>query len=138
MGKKANSFNFRKIGGRVYRSWKLWEEGDEIIAKYIQPYEDQFGNTCHEVEIIESDFHDKDLEEGVILGLNSCGGLNHKLEDVVKGTTVRVEYEGEDVIEKGKMKGKMFHKVAVSIDDSTADHSAAVKQKPVEEEDDDL
>jgi len=115
-------FNFRNKGGRTYRSWKQWSEGDFIIGTYQESYEDQFGNECYEVKIIETDFaEEKDnLDEGVTLGVNSCGALKNKFKDVPVGSTVRIEFLGTGVVEKGPMKGKDFNNVGLGVDESTA------------------
>ena len=116
------SFKFRKVGGRTYRSWTKWSEGDVLIAKYTESYEDQFGNTCYEVQVIESDFsnEEENLDEGALLGVNSCGSLNNKMKGVEIGSVLRIEYAGKGKIDKGPMAGKSFHNVNLGVDATTA------------------
>lgn len=133
------SFKFNKIGSRSYRSWKKWSEGDYLIGKFKKQYEDQFGNPGYEVAVIETDFAEEgdNLNEGDILGLNSCGGLNYKMEEVPENAVIKVEYMGTDVMEKGPMKGKEFHKVELSVDETTVEQVSRVEAS-VEAEDENL
>lgn len=126
-----SNFNFRQVGGaRVYRSWKNWEEGDTLIGKFQKQFEDNYGNPGYEVEVIETDFHNgENIEQGKVIGLNSCGSLNYKMEEVQLGSVIRVEYNGTDIGEKGPYKGKEFHDVSLDVDDTTVVATAT----PVEE-----
>ena len=130
-----SKFNFRQIGGaRSYRGWKNWEVGDTLTGKFIKKFEDQFGNPGYEIEVIETDFQDgKNIEEGKVMGLNSCGSLNYKMDDVDPGSVIQIEYNGNDgVVEKGPMKGKNFHDVNLSVADDNMVESAVAAQKTLE------
>lgn len=128
------SFNFTEKGNKTYRSWKKWTEGDVLIGKFLSQYEDNYGNPGYDVQVIECDFSEEGdiLEEGKIIGINSCGGLNYKMEEVPLGSVIRVEYDGTDFMDKGPMKGKEFHKVNLGVDESTANSTQKV-EKQVEE-----
>lgn len=117
------SFNFRKIGGRKYKAWKEWEENEYLVGRFIEEYEDSYGNPGYEVEVIESDV--EDFKEGDIVGLNSCGSLNHKMSKVQKDAVIKIIYAGKDVMDKGKYKGKEFHQVEFFLDESSSLASAA-------------
>lgn len=131
-----SKFKFKKVKGqRVYKKWKEWEEGEYVIGKLIGTYIDKFKNTCYEVEVIESDV--EEFEEGKVAGLNSCGSLNYKMEDVLIGSTVRVEYTGTTVLDKGDFEGTEAHTVDVSIDESTVPEEQE-EQEEEDEGDDDL
>ena len=132
-----SKFKFRRVGGLKYRSWKLWSEGDYIVGKYVRTKEDQFGNPSYEVEVIESQFaNEDDFAEGDVVGINSCGGLNYKMEGVLPGSILQITYEGEDTMDKGKFKGKSFHSVDLQVDDSSAIDVAEIKETQNEIEED--
>jgi len=131
----GRNFNFKKRGGRAYKSWKKWTIGDFIVGKFIKTYEDNFGNTCYEVEIIEAQFADgTELKEGSLFGVNSCGSLSHNMQDVLPGSFVEMTYDGEGEIEKGSFKGKKFHSVQLSVDDDSVDVEAIKNAESSEEE----
>lgn len=120
--------SFRKIGGRKYLSWAKWEEGQFLIAKFVKQFEDNYGNPGYEVVVIESDV--PDWNENDIVGLNSSGSLNYKMQEVLPGTVVQFTYEGKDTLNKPghKFNGKEFHVVDVQVDeDSVPDEAASIK-----------
>jgi len=113
-------FNFKQSkGARKFLTWKKWSEGDYLIGTFKQQLTDQFGNPSYTVEVIETSL-DK-VEEGDLFGLNSNGALNYKMEDVIVGSVIRVEYEGEDILDnpKSPFNGKTYHKVDLQIDESS-------------------
>ena len=117
-----SKFNFRQIGGsRVYKAWKEWKEGDFVVGKFTSQYTDNYGNPGYELEVIDSSF---DIQEGKIMGINSCGSLNYKMSDVSIGDTIKIQFEGEDVIEKGKYKGKTFNNVSVFLAGEETDETS--------------
>lgn len=125
-----SKFNFRKTSGRKYRKWKDWEEGDTFIGEFIETYIDDYDKNAYVFKCLESDFGWK---EGETVVLNANGALEYNLAGISRGTIVQVVYEGVGIGEKGKYKGKEFHKLEVAIDDSHA-----VSQTPVDVEDVDL
>ncbi len=136
----SKRFNFRKLGGRKYLKWSDWNPGEYIVGKYIQSYEDQFGNENYEVQIIEAEVEGIELKEGDLFGLNSCGGLKRNMEDVAYGSYVQVTYNGKGVMEKGPFKGKPFTDVSLEVDDSGVNTAESIKkvQDEMQEEEVDL
>lgn len=114
--------NFRKINGsKTYRPWKQWDVGEYVVGKYLELGEDNFGNPSYSVEVMETNV--ESFKEGTTVGINSCGGLNLAMEKICTGTVIRLEYEGTDVMEKGKFKGKEFHIVGVAVAEDALDDS---------------
>ncbi len=119
-------FQYQRVKGeRIYKKWNEWEVEDFVVGKLIEVGEDQYKKANYIVEVIETSL--EGVEVGKNLCLNSNGSLDYRMEDVEIGTIIRVEYEGEGVMEKGPYKGKKFHKVDLQI--AVADSS---------EEDEDL
>lgn len=117
---KSMKFQFRKVkGSRTYKKWSEWELGDFVVGKFIEQGQDQYKKNNYIVEVIETSF--EDVKVGSNLCLNANGSLDYRMEDLDIGTIVRVEYEGEDVLEKGPYKGKKFHKVSVEVAESSLD-----------------
>ena len=130
-------FNFKKVKGqRFYKKWANYEVGDYVVGKLIEIGEDQYKNPNYILEVIETslekDDKDNSIEEGKNLCLNSNGALNYKMEDVEIGTVIRVEYEGETLLEKGPFKGKMCHTVSLEVADGG---EMAVEEADLPEED---
>ncbi len=112
--------NFRKVNGsKTYRPWKEWEVGEYLVGKYLELCEDSYGNPSYSIEAMESNV--ESLKEGTTIGINSCGGLNLAMEKIATGSIIRLEYEGTDVMEKGKFKGKDFHMVGVAVAEDDAE-----------------
>ena len=113
----------RQIGGRAYRGWKDWSEGDYIIAKFLAEYEDNYEKPGYEMEIIECEFEKESSiwKPGTIVGLNSSGSLNHKMKEIEVGDIVKIEYGGKDVLQKGKYKDKDFHVVNLWLMEESQD-----------------
>lgn len=113
MGKSL--YNFRKIGGRKYKAWKNYEEGDYIIGKYTQSYEDNYNHTCWELQVIETNIDD--FKVGDLVGINYTGSIAYKFEEagIEPGQVVKLEYLGLGEMTKGNHKGKEFHDVDVAI-----------------------
>lgn len=111
------SYNFKTVMGQSsYRPFKQWNEGDYLVGKYISEGQDNFNNPSYKVEVIEADFgKDKTPAVGSIFTLNSSGSLNKAMETIEVDDIVKVTYEGEGIVEKGKFKGKAFHKMKVEV-----------------------
>lgn len=121
-------FQFKKVKGeRLYKKWKEWEVGDYVLGRLTEVGEDQFKKANYIVEVMETSFDD--VPVGKNMCLNSNGSLDYRMQDVEIGTIIRVEYEGEDVMEKGPFKGKPFHMVGLEV---------AVGEDTSVEEDEDL
>lgn len=108
----------KKLSGQaVYRKWEEWDMGDILIGKLMGYKDDQYGNKCPLIQVIDSQFKDKkaNIEEGKTIQLNKCGMLAKALESVTEGEIVQIEYTGQSTIEKGKYKGKEAHTMEVQL-----------------------
>lgn len=122
----------RKIGGaKAYRAWKFWSEGERITGKLTSIDEDSYGKPNYTIEIEEMNFeHEPDdpghmkAEVGKLIGLNSCGSLDHKMKEVEIGDIVEITYDGTDVLpENHKYKGKEVHQVDVAVLEEEGDEA---------------
>ena len=112
----------RKIGGaRSYKAWKLWEAGEYIVGKYVGSSTDNYDKPNWHIELEEVHMVDakasngKTLEAGVVMGLNSAGTLNPKMDDLEIGAIVEIVYNGLDTLpENHKFKGKDCHQIDVA------------------------
>ena len=104
------------MGQSSYKGWKNWSEGDYLVGKYISQAEDQFGNPNYKVEVIEAQFEDGTTPKPAsVFTFNSSGTLKKAMDEVSIGDIVKVIYKGEDVISKGKFKGKKYHSMEVLV-----------------------
>ncbi len=109
------------MGATSYRSWKNWAIGDMIEGTLQKITEDQFGKPNYTMKVISCDFEkeDENIEVGSNFTLNSNGALDFAVNSGINiGDTFKVIYKGEDVMTKGKFKGKKFHKLEVLVKDS--------------------
>lgn len=111
------SYSFRTVMGQSsYRAWKNWAAGDYLVGKYVSESVDSFGNPNYKVEVIEAKFEDdKQPKAGASFSFNSSGTLKKAMEEVSVGDVIKVIYKGEDVVSKGKFKGKKFHSMEVLV-----------------------
>lgn len=111
------SYNFRTVMGQSsYKAWKNWSEGDFLVGKYISESEDNFGNPNYKVEVLEANFEDGTTPKPTsTFTFNSSGTLKKAMQEVNVGDIVKVIYKGEDVVTKGKFKGKKFHSMEVLV-----------------------
>lgn len=111
------SYAFKTVMGQsAYRAWKNWSEGDYLVGKYVSESEDQFGNPNYKVEVIEAQFDDGNTPKaGTNFTFNSSGTLKKAMEEIVAGDIIKVIYKGEDVVAKGKFKGKKYHSMEVLV-----------------------
>ena len=111
------SFNFKTVMGQSsYRAWKKWEPMDFLVGKFLSQHEDQFGKPNYKVEVIESEFQDGTAPKvGSTFTFNSSGALNKAMEEIKEGDVLKVIYKGEEVVSKGKYKGKSFHSMEVLV-----------------------
>lgn len=106
------------MGESSYRSWKEWAIGDSVEGVLQKISEDQFGKPNYALKVVECKFEDSDaeIEVGKTLTLNSNGALDYAVNQGINiGDTFKVIYMGEDVMAKGKYKGKKFHKLQVLV-----------------------
>lgn len=109
------------MGASNYRSWKNWSVGDSIEGVLQSITQDQFGKPNYTIKVIACNFENKDenIEVGANFTLNSNGALDYAVNaGINKGDTFKVIYKGEDVMTKGKFKGKKFHKLEVLVKDA--------------------
>ena len=111
------SYNFKTVMGQSsYRSWAKWESGDFLVGKYLSAGEDSFGNPNYKVEVIEAQFDDGSAPKaGSNFSFNSSGTLKKAMEEIEVGDIIKVIYKGQNVIPKGKYKGKSFHEMEVLV-----------------------
>jgi hypothetical protein len=138
--------DFQQIGGgKVFRPWGQWTEGDYIVGRLSGTSEDNFNNTNYDIEVSEVDFEnkrvvakdkkgeDKIYEEpkaGDLFCLNSCGSLDKAMEKCDIGDMIKVIYTGTITLTKGKFAGKEAHTMKVLR------ASGKVKPKAEQSEDD--
>lgn len=121
----------------AYRPWKEWKEGEYVVGIFQGTSKDNFGNTNCIIKVVEADFLDSDAAtalEGQTLTLNSCGSLNHVIEEMAVGNAYSFHYNGETTLAKGKFAGKKSH--SVKIDDVDLDKVEYVNTAAVVEDDD--
>jgi hypothetical protein len=106
------------MGQSFYKSWSKWSPGDFLVGKFQSSGEDNFGKTNYKVEVIEADFEDGETPAaGSMFTFNSSGALDRAMEEVTAGDIIKVIYKGEEVLTKGKYKGKKFHAMEVLVAD---------------------
>lgn len=64
---------------------------------------------------ITSDGETKEFEAGDVVIINESGGLNKKMEGIVEGNEVIVDYAGAVKMKKGSFKGKEAHTFDVYV-----------------------
>jgi hypothetical protein len=111
------SYSFKTVMSQSsYRAWKNWSSGDFLVGKYVSESTDTFGNPNYKVEVIEGKFDDgKEPKAGSMFSFNSSGALKKAIEQISVGDVIKVIYKGEDVVSKGKFKGKKFHSMEVLV-----------------------
>lgn len=132
----------RKLGGgrKQFRKWDEWNEGDILIAKLADTYEDQYGKTVWVMAVVDAQFKDGSGDKyiGKDLALNSCGMLDKAMKRASLGTMVQITYDGQSTIEKGKFAGKESHVVQVDEVEEDIDNGGDGYQEEYDEEEVDL
>ena len=103
-------------GGRVYKAWNQWEIEEFVKGIYQEQDEDKFGKPTYVLEVQETNV--EEFVVGDIVGLNSNGSLNKKMEKVIEGAQIYVEYMGMEVATGGAFKGKDCHVVKLLADNA--------------------
>jgi hypothetical protein len=96
-------------GSKKYFRYADCEDGEMLIENgvYLGETEGRYG--------IQHEFR---LQDGTVVVLNSAGHLNFQLQHYVKpGQACWVVYSGKGEVPSGPLKGKMFHRFDVQIDD---------------------
>lgn len=115
------------MGKSAYRTWKNWESGDFLVGKYVSTSEDNYGKPNYKVEVIEASFSDgSEPKASEVFTFNSSGALIKAMEEVQVGDIIKVIYKGEEVMTKGKYKGKAFHSMEVLVADSKGEQVSKV------------
>jgi len=114
MAQPTRSFKVKQelTGSAIYRPWNQWAPEDYVIGVYTNKSIDKFGKNNYKLKIIESNI---DIEEGKVLGLNSCGGIDNALSELAFGETIQVTYKGMIKLTDGKFKGKDCHTCDIAI-----------------------
>lgn len=119
----------KEIGGQTaYKAYKTWEEGDYVEGEYLGIIgRDKFNKPKYGVRVTDYQFEDgHKIKVGERFSINSCGGLDIKMEDIDEGMQVRWEYAGQAEIQKGKWAGSMAHNVKVFVlDDEDSEEEEA-------------
>jgi hypothetical protein len=113
----------KTIGGaKIYKPWKDWSVDDFIIGKFTQQSIDNYDKPCYHIEIEEFNlsspkcYKGSEIKVGTLIGLNSCGSLDYKMEEVEIGQTVEITYMGTETLpDNHKFKGKDSHQVDVAV-----------------------
>jgi len=113
----------REIGGtRCYKPWKDWSEGDYIVGEYTGSSVDSYDKTNWHIKlekVVMQDpvtSRDQELVAGMILGLNSAGTLDVKMQEVEVGAIVEIMYNGKEILpENHKYKNKECHQISVAV-----------------------
>lgn len=119
-------------GGKVYRPWVGWTEGDVFEGIHTGSSEDNYGKTNWEFEVVAFEFAEEvsvvipkkgkrageEVEYtapkvGDIFVLNSSGSLDKAMEKVDIGDKVKVIYEGTIILPSGPNKGSEAHQMKV-------------------------
>jgi len=120
----------RQIGNNTWLKPGVdFEKGDTIFekARYLGDEEGSFG--------IYQVFQDLNSSECYNLG---GGHLNWLCTQIEEGDVVRLDYEGEETLQKGKFKGKKTHRFGMFIHEEDEDNGpstpAPKKSKPKKKE----
>ena len=107
---------------RTYKKWDNWTEGDYIIGEYTDKTVDNYGKNNYAIKLIEvhmvnpTDDRGGELKAGMTLGLNHCGSLGYRMDDIEVGTEVEIVYNGTTSLpDNHKFKGKACHQVEVFV-----------------------
>jgi len=118
MGRK-----YDEVGGkREYKTWKLWNKNDFIVGRYLNSgkVSTKYGAQDWYDVMVEETSH-SELKEGQIFRLNGVGSLNSKMEDIDRGSIIKVQYNGYNKLESGDYEGSNFHDVSVFVAASEED-----------------
>lgn len=77
--------------------------GTIVEGRYVGEVVNQFEGVDYKFE----------LDNGDTVILNGCGSLKYKLSAIDPGSYLKIDYNGMQVIESGKMKGKKAHSFTV-------------------------
>jgi hypothetical protein len=105
-------------GSQAYRVWEDYSVGDWVLGRYVGNHVCQYKKQNPKIEVIDALFDDSDLSDSIIgktLVLNAVGSLSAQIEKVEEGETVRVTYNGKNLLTKGPYAGKEAHSVTVDI-----------------------
>ena len=109
---------------KVYRKWNEYSVGDIIVGTVVGVHHDNYEKDNLVIRIEDLFFKQDGAKfEGKNIVVNACGSLDAQVESVVGqgnikdmiGKLVQVEYQGTNVMEKGKYKGKEAHSVSLSL-----------------------
>lgn len=95
---------YAEVGGqKTYYKYKECDVGQVLVeGTFRREFEGKFG-TQYEFQ----------KDDGEIVVLNGSGQLKYKMDFVKPNSKVKVVYDGEVTLTKGKMKGKSAHQFKV-------------------------
>ena len=113
----------KKLTGiaKTFKKWSEWEEGDQVIGKWVADHKDQYDHVCPVLEVEYAKFADKKFSKEVVgknLVLNASGTLTKQLyveKNAQHGDILQLTYMGTSMIEKGKYKGKEAHNLEIEV-----------------------
>ena len=96
------------------RKWKEFTAGEFAIGTLEECDQvDKFGKPIFAIKIIETNFN---YPVGTNLYLNCGGNFQNDMSQVEVGEKVKISYDGEVEIKKGKWKGSMTHSILVQVE----------------------
>ena len=100
---------YREVGGqKTYYKFKECEKGQTLVeGVFRREFDGKFGKQ-----------YEYQNDDGRIVVLNAAGNLRYKMDFIKPDTKVKIVYDGEIKLDKGKMAGKMCHQFIVLTDDS--------------------
>ena len=112
-------------GSQTYRVWEDYSVGDWVLGRFVGYHICQYKKPNPKIEVIDALFYDRDLSDSMVgktLVLNAMGSLSAQIDKVEEGETVRVTYNGKNVLTKGIYAGKEAYSVSVDIIEVEEDH----------------
>lgn len=131
-----SEFNFRQVTGQSkFRAWKEWKKGDSAIGKVIGFTPNKKSNKFMDViiDLVEHNFSDMPtLVKGDRFAMNGNTQLQKFLNTPVNiGDTIKVLYQGKEVVKTGEWAGNETHCIEGFIADGPADNVAEEAAKLV-------
>lgn len=105
-------------GSQTYRVWEDYTVGDWVLGRYVGNHVCQYKKENPKIEVLDAGFDDLDFSDSIIgktLVLNAAGSLSAQIDKVEVGETIRVTYNGKNLLTKGPYAGKEAHSVNVEI-----------------------
>jgi hypothetical protein len=91
-------------------------EGQAVQGEYVEALTSRFDDNKRDYKLEEVD--DNGAKTGKTIVVNAAGNLGSRMEGISLGSLVRIIYQGQSKIKKGKMAGKLAHNFEVETADS--------------------